>query len=92
MSVDAGSSDAAGVDMRPADAQTPKKNLGSTCTAPGDCTSGFCADGVCCQSACDQPCETCGFFGLCLPVKRMNDVPQCTGTSSCNAAGKCVGN
>jgi hypothetical protein len=25
-------------------------------------------------------------------VKRMTDVPQCSGTNSCNPAGKCVAN
>lgn len=29
-------------------------NAGASCTAAGDCTSGFCADGVCCRSACGE--------------------------------------
>ncbi len=92
MPVDAGTTDSVAADARPTDAQPTGKNQGVMCATSSECMSGFCADGVCCQSACDQPCQSCGLFGFCLPVKRMTDVPQCSGTNSCNPAGKCVAN
>jgi len=71
---------------------TGSKVLGSPCASSSECSSSFCADGECCQSACDKPCQVCGLFGLCLPVKRVPDIPQCTGTSSCDMRGICVAN
>jgi hypothetical protein len=62
---------------------------GSLCSSGDQCTSGFCADGVCCDSACDQPCQACG-TGACLSVKKTDDVPECTGSLTCNPTGKCV--
>jgi hypothetical protein len=42
-----------------------------TCTAPGDCTSGFCVDGYCCDRACGEQCNACdapGREGYCMPL------------------------
>jgi hypothetical protein len=72
--------------------ETGTKFLGSACTKSSECSSTFCADGVCCQSACDQPCQACGFLGLCLPVKRAMDVPECAGASTCDMKATCVAN
>jgi hypothetical protein len=66
----------------------PKAN-GSVCGAATECMSGFCKDGVCCNSACDATCKTCE-TGTCSDVKRKPDPPECTGTMTCNATGKCV--
>jgi hypothetical protein len=70
----------------------PPSNLsnGQLCTGGSQCSSRFCKDGVCCNSACNEPCQTCG-TGTCLPVKRTDDVPECTGVMTCNARGSCVG-
>jgi len=65
----------------------PKAN-GELCTATTDCVSGFCKDGVCCNNACDTPCRTCE-TGTCTNVTRKPDPPECYGTMTCNAAGKC---
>ena len=62
---------------------------GSLCNTATQCASGFCADGVCCDGACDQPCQACG-TGACLAVKKTDDVPECTGSMTCNPTGKCV--
>lgn len=65
----------------------PKAN-GELCSATTDCMSGFCKDGVCCNNACDTPCRTCE-TGTCTNVTRKPDPPECDGTMTCNAAGKC---
>jgi hypothetical protein len=66
----------------------PKKN-GELCSSTTECMSGFCKDGVCCNSACDTACKTCE-TGTCNNVTRKPDAPECYGTMTCNAAGKCV--
>lgn len=40
--------------------------LGSPCSSPTQCTSGFCVDDVCCESSCTQQCYRCdgGFPGI----------------------------
>ncbi|HMF43343.1 MAG TPA: hypothetical protein VKQ32_21875 [Polyangia bacterium] len=65
----------------------PKVN-GELCSAGSECSSTFCKDGVCCNSACDTPCHSCA-TGTCNAVTRMPDPPECYGTKTCNAAGKC---
>jgi hypothetical protein len=62
---------------------------GQLCAAGSQCKSGFCIDGVCCESACADPCQTCG-TGACLAVKKADDVPECSGTMTCNPRGMCV--
>jgi hypothetical protein len=68
-----------------------KKANGQPCSATAQCVSGFCADGVCCNSACGDACQSCS-TGACVAVKRADDVPQCTGTKTCNPRGDCVAN
>jgi hypothetical protein len=65
----------------------PKSN-GNLCSAGTECMSGFCKDGVCCNSACDTACKTCE-TGTCATVTRKPDPPECYGSMTCNAAGKC---
>ncbi|MBI5481377.1 MAG: choice-of-anchor D domain-containing protein, partial [Deltaproteobacteria bacterium] len=65
-----------------------KKKPGQACAAGGECASGFCKDGACCPVACDAPCRSCA-TGLCLPVTSADDVPECSGIQSCDAAGNC---
>ena len=67
----------------------PLKQLGVTCSAGAECGSGFCADKVCCDTACNGTCQNCA-SGACKAVTRMNDVPECSGTKTCNAKGTCV--
>ena len=69
----------------------PNLANGQLCSTVSQCTSGFCKDGVCCDSACTSPCQACG-TGTCLAVKRTSDVPECTGTMTCNPKGNCVAN
>jgi hypothetical protein len=64
------------------------KQLGVTCGGGSECSSGFCADKVCCDTACNSACQNCA-GGTCLPVKRMDDVPECSGTRTCNTKGTC---
>ena len=66
-----------------------KKPNGQTCARTDECLSGFCTDGVCCNNACGSLCESCT-TGTCQPVKRADDVPQCTGKMTCNSRGSCV--
>ena len=98
--IDAGIQDGAAMDTRAPDAQaqdskaaeTGTKFIGTACANSSECSSTFCVDGVCCQSACDQPCQACGFLGLCLPVTRTMDVPQCAGARTCDMKATCVAN
>jgi hypothetical protein len=62
--------------------------IGAQCTDGAQCASSFCVDGVCCNNACDTPCRTCE-TGTCTNVTRKPDPPECEGTMTCNAAGKC---
>lgn len=56
----------------PGDASNPDGSVnGVTCTANGDCQSGFCADGVCCNTGCAGTCEKCSLaatLGTCSPI------------------------
>ena len=61
---------------------------GQACTGAGACASGICVDGVCCNSACTAPCHTCT-TGTCVQVMGGDDIPQCWGGSTCDAAGLC---
>lgn len=53
---------------------TPRKALGASCTAAGQCESEACSDGVCCDSTCAGACEACASTltgltsGACEPV------------------------
>lgn len=69
-----------------------KRCLGSACSTPDDCKSGFCADGTCCNSACDAICAYCTMAGDCEPIPRYtNDpVPVCAGENTCDGFGSCL--
>ena len=67
------------------------KTNGQACLAARECASGFCADGACCDNACDKACESCR-TGKCTAVTKAADIPECSGTMSCNARGACVNN
>ena len=69
----------------------PLKLPGAACSAKTECLSGFCADKVCCNTACSSPCQNCT-GGICNAVERMDDVPECAGTKTCNPKGLCVAN
>ena len=62
---------------------------GSPCTDSAQCRFSFCVDGVCCNNSCTGACRTCE-TGSCANVTRKPDPPECYGTMTCNAAGKCV--
>jgi len=62
---------------------------GQVCATSGQCKSGFCVDGVCCNDACNSACQNCS-TGTCQSVKRMDDVPQCSGTRTCDSRGVCI--
>jgi len=79
------------------------KPIGATCTAAGECNSGFCAQGRCCDSACNGTCKTCALataLGTCSNVPSGTApvvATQCVGTAAtscglegvCNGAGAC---
>jgi hypothetical protein len=68
-----------------------KHDPGTSCTLSKECASGFCVDGHCCQNACDAPCRSCAnATGTCTTVTNADDVPQCQGTSTCDAIGSCL--
>jgi hypothetical protein len=73
--------------------------LGTPCSAPSDCLSGFCADGVCCKEECAAgPCDACSVAagsdsdGACklLDGATCDDENGCTMTDTCQA-GVCKG-
>ncbi len=67
--------------------------LGSSCSLPSECESGFCADGVCCNGGCYGQCESCslsGTKGTCSPVTGA-PVGGRTACKSDSAASMCNG-
>lgn len=74
------------------------RGLGSVCSAPSDCTSGFCADGVCCDGACGgsaTDCQACSTGagaaadGTCGPVRSGRACRPSVGT--CDLVEECNG-
>ena len=65
-----------------------KKQNGRACTGNGECASGHCKDGKCCNSECTAPCHSCA-SGTCSPVTGGDDLPECTGASTCDGSGAC---
>ena len=61
---------------------------GRTCSDGNQCASGHCADGKCCDAACQGVCKSC-VTGSCTTVIGADDAPQCSGDSTCDAAGAC---
>jgi hypothetical protein len=93
--VPSGESDGCGSGQLCDGAGSCKFMLGSTCSSPTDCLSGFCApEGKCCNTPCDQPCKECGFGGICrnVPWSMPDFYPsQCPADTVCGGAGNCVG-
>jgi hypothetical protein len=73
----------------------PKKDNGTACGMPHECTSNVCTDGVCCDMACGGQCQACdvnGSVGKCISVP--SGPPhggrlRCDGTGACQAS--CTG-
>ncbi|MBK8255273.1 MAG: hypothetical protein IPK82_21760 [Polyangiaceae bacterium] len=70
---------------------------GSTCTANGECSSGFCVDGVCCNSVCNTLCNACtavkkgsGADGTCgVVASGLDPDAECAGAQVCNGSSLC---
>jgi MYXO-CTERM domain-containing protein len=56
--------------------------LGTTCSSPAQCGSGFCANGVCCSSACSDECVGADATGACVNLTSS----ACSTFDSCNVA------
>jgi hypothetical protein len=70
----------------------PKRPIGASCGAAGQCLSGACVDGFCCDRACGGACEACdvaGSAGHCGPIAK-NATPHGT-RAGCAGAGSCAG-
>ncbi len=84
----------------------PKNQIGTSCTAPNDCLSGFCAGGRCCATDCVvDPAKPCGYTGQCneFGACSLHDYGEncggslCAGglvyeTQVCNGLGSCIPN
>jgi hypothetical protein len=72
---------------------TCKKDNGLSCAVNAECLNGFCVDGYCCDGTCTGTCKACnvaGSLGTCSNVSSgLDDVPTCSGTSSCDGSGLC---
>jgi hypothetical protein len=67
-----------------------KHASGTLCSSPRECSTGNCVDGRCCVSDCTTPCFSCANgAGACNPVANADDIPECTGARTCNAASQC---
>ena len=69
--------------------------IGTICTLPTDCVTGFCVDGRCCDTACNtQTCQTCGLYsaagaGFCSwAIAGQDPKNECTTATPPNA-GSC---
>jgi hypothetical protein len=81
----------------------PDKSIGEECDAKEECAGNVnCIDGVCCDGACAGPCLACtalkkgsGLDGACGPIANGADPRTAggcsTGSTSCDADGKCNG-
>ncbi|HLK89682.1 MAG TPA: hypothetical protein VKZ18_07305 [Polyangia bacterium] len=66
--------------------------LGTPCTSPAGCGSGFCVDGVCCNTACTgsgMTCNAAGSVGTCTAAAAQANGATCNQASEC-ASGFCV--
>jgi MYXO-CTERM domain-containing protein len=48
-----------------------KNDVGTACSGPSTCKSGYCVDGLCCNEACGGQCQACDVPtapGMCSPV------------------------
>lgn len=64
---------------------------GGACTSSAECANGTCVDGVCCGAQTCGTCERCDGDrpGTCTPVTGTDDADSCSGTSTCDARGRC---
>jgi len=79
-----------------------KSNLGTACTANGECASGICVDGVCCDTGCTGLCFACrgdmkvsGASGICGVARAgLDPHNDCADdqAASCLRNGACDGN
>ena len=71
------------------------KPNGQTCTAAGQCISGFCTDGVCCGTNGCGTCQACNLNGMgsCafIPVGTPSPGGQCPLSGTCGNTGTCNG-
>jgi len=59
------------------------------CASDAQCDTAICDRGICCHEACG-PCQTCDASGAgCLAIQGADDPDSCTGTNTCDAAGRC---
>ncbi|MFT3839319.1 MAG: MopE-related protein [Myxococcaceae bacterium] len=74
--------------------------VGSSCSQPNDCTTGFCVDGVCCDTACGQgatDCQACSVAaggvvdGTCSPLPHTVLCRYGSGYGSCDVPEYCDG-
>jgi hypothetical protein len=66
--------------------------IGTPCSTPSQCASGYCVDGYCCTSSCTGKCVTCngahndiGANGVCSDVAECTDpYNECAGSQTCS--------
>jgi len=72
---------------------TALKPNGSTCSAGGECQSGYCVDGYCCDWACNGTCMHCTASGCYYYNSGDDPDNECYGTGTCggtcNGSGGC---
>jgi hypothetical protein len=82
------------------------RELGASCDADVDCSTGHCSEGTCCESSCSDVCRSClgenhplaGPDGVCAVVARDADpredceasASDCGETGSCDGEGACA--
>ena len=76
-----------GVELLRREWPLPRRNPGQSCSAAGQCASGFCSDQVAARPL-QQACHACSATGTCLPVTNKDDV-SVLGAQTCSAAGAC---
>lgn len=69
----------------------PRDVLGTSCSGPADCQSGFCTDGVCCDGTCDGECVSCNWStpGTCSLIESGDPDNECPGNQICCSGGFC---
>ncbi len=75
---------------------SPIQAIGSTCSLPSQCASGYCVDGFCCNSACGGACQACsesqkvvGTNGICDTVLFGYDPGNECAEGACDGEGAC---
>ena len=76
------------------EACAPKDPIGTPCTDPVTCMSGFCVEGVCCDSGCENTaCESCTLAtraGSCLARPTAELPEECLPLPFCNQEGSAL--